>query len=171
MAYVNDIFYLFGEINGFLKARHASTLDVDQLIVGGAIQYIDKFLANRSHGLNALHELGVNMQNGQGMLHSAALSFAQSSENTFALALKLCGKQIEVGSDAMLLTKDDEFKSYVTDTCVDAIANYFITLGSERERNNRLVDDLGRFIIERWRNKPSSNRSSDSYSRSRPQWG
>jgi len=168
MAYVNDIFYLFGEINGFLKNRRPSTSGADNVIVGGAIQYIDAFLADRSRGLNALHQLGVNMQNGQGMVHHAALSIAQSSENTFALALKLCGKQIEVGSEAMLLTRDDGFKSYVTDTCVDAIAKYFIALG--RERNSKLVDDLGAFIISSWSKKSSSDRSSDSFSRSRPQW-
>ena len=161
MAYMRDISYLFGEINRFLKERHSSTSGADQLIVGGAVDYIDAFLADGSRGLNALHQLGVNMQNGSGMVHHAALSIAQSSENTFALALKLCGKQIEVGSEAMLLTRDDGFKSYVTDTCVNAIAKYFIALG--RERNSQLVDDLGAFIISSWSNKSSN-------SRSRPRW-
>lgn len=158
MAYVNDIFYLFGEINGFLKERRTSTSGADNAIVGGAIDYIDKFLADHQRGLKALHQLGVNMQNGQGVVDYAALSIAQSSGNTFALALKLCGKQIEVGSEAMLLTRDDGFKSYVTDTCVDAIAKYFIALG--RERNSNLVNDLGAFIIRIWSSKPSINQRS-----------
>jgi len=141
MAALDRVRNLFHSINVFL----GSATDpgwVDAAIVGAAQKAIQQYLKSRSDPLNALKTLSQNMQSASDA----------SSMNTFALALSLCGKQIEVVVEAMDAVGDEHFNVCVIEMCIDAIAKYFITLG--KRHNAPFVSDLGKFITEVW-NTPS----------------
>jgi len=151
---LNKLGNLFQVVRDYLSHMNGSAPHAieDQLILSKASEALEYYLHHSPRNFGSLLALGTKMQNGSNALENSFLVQERANGNALAKALYLSGRQIETGTEALLLSNNQWYQNWIIDVTVGMIAQHISFVNNtENKYHQEILDGLSNLIVQHWR--------------------